>query len=119
MYNMKSIYFILFSMVFVIESHAVGTPSSFSGTIKQVVCHAKEVSSVCQVAVNGTPSANPCSAPGGWVYTFNGVELEGKNLLSILLAAQISKSTVTIAGQGSCNLAASSEDLRHVYIHTN
>ena len=88
-----------------------------AGTIYRMVCHASGVSSVCQVALNGTPTLAAC-ATSGWHYTFDGTTAEGKNILSMLLAAQFSKQTITIGGKGTCTLSGSSEDLRHVYITT-
>jgi hypothetical protein len=88
-----------------------------AGTISSVVCHVSEISPVCHVALNGGLSLAPC-ATTGWHYTFNGATPEGKNILSILLAAQLSKQMITIGGKGVCTLAGGSEDLRHVYITT-
>ena len=111
--------FTVFTLVFFLSgTDAVAT--TFVGTIKNVVCHASGITDVCQVAVNGTVSSHPCIANGlGWVYTLDGTNENGKNLLSILLAAQVSRSVVTIGGTGVCNLVGSSEDLRHVYIDTS
>ncbi|WP_065792579.1 hypothetical protein [Pseudoalteromonas luteoviolacea] len=95
-----------------------GSASEYTGTIKQVVCHAETVSSVCQVMLNGTPFSESCAKENSWKYTFNGATPEGKNILSILLAAQMSGKTVGIRGLDKCTLAAGSEDLRHVYIET-
>ncbi|WP_269571448.1 hypothetical protein [Shewanella denitrificans] len=39
-------------------------------------------------------------------------------MLSIILAAQLSKQLITIGGKGTCTVAGGSEDLRHVYITT-
>jgi hypothetical protein len=89
-----------------------------TGTIFRVVCHATGISPVCHVALNGTPSLAACST-SEWHYTFDGSTSEGKNLLSIILAAQLSKQTVTVGGKGTCTLASGSEDLRHVYITTS
>lgn len=112
---MNKVFISLIVLLTSISSHAA--PSAFNGTIKQVVCHAKEISSICHLSVNGTPTEQPCGA-GGWPYSFIGTNAEGKNLLSILLAAQLSNSHVTIGGQGTCNIIGGSEDLRHVYINT-
>jgi hypothetical protein len=88
-----------------------------TGTIKQMVCHDESVSPVCQVSMNGAVNLATC-ATSGWHYTFDGTTAEGKNMLSIILAAQLSKQLITIGGKGNCALLGSSEDLRHVYITT-
>ena len=88
-----------------------------SGTIFRIVCHDNSISPICHVAMNGTPNVSSCST-SGWHYSFIGTTDEGKNLLSILLAAQLSKQNVTLGGKGTCDVAAASEDLRHVYIST-
>lgn len=88
-----------------------------TGTIFRLVCHVADISQICHVALNGTPSLAACATPG-WHYTFNGTTPEGKNILSILLAAQISKQTITIGGKGVCTLASGTEDIRHAYITT-
>ncbi|WP_281628853.1 hypothetical protein [Vibrio sp. St2] len=109
---------IIFSAVLtLISASAFAGNSDFSGTIKSVVCHADNISPVCHVAVNGTPSNRGC-ANSDWHYTFKGTSAEGKNFLSILLAAQMSGKLVTLAGIGTCNLAEGSADLRHVFIST-
>ena len=97
--------------------HATGVQSTFSGTIKQIVCHADNISPICHVQVNGTPANMGC-ATSNWHYTFDGTSDEGKNFLSILLAAQMSSTHTVFKGQGTCNLASYSQDLRHVYMHT-
>ena len=89
-----------------------------TGTIFRVVCHATGVSPVCHVSLNGTPTTLAACSTSGWHYTFDGSTTEGKNVLSIILAAQLSKQTITIGGKGVCTLAGGSEDLRHVYITT-
>ena len=89
-----------------------------TGTIYRVVCHESEISPVCQVAMNDTPSVAAC-ATSGWHYTFDGTTAEGKNILSILLTAQISKQPITIGGKGICTLGGGSEDLRHAFITTS
>jgi hypothetical protein len=109
---MKKIYLIFILIGFSSLSYADST-----GTIKQMVCHSNGVSPVCHVSMNGVPSLAECSK-SGWHYTFDGVTSEGKNILSIILAAQLSKTSITIGGKGTCLLAGGSEDLRHVYITT-
>ncbi len=110
--NKKWLSLIMLSAIFCGNVSADST-----GTISRVVCHATGVSPVCHVAINGTPSLAACST-SGWHYTFDGSTSEGKNMLSIILAAQVSKQMITIGGKGTCTLANGSEDLRHVYITT-
>ncbi|KZN38765.1 hypothetical protein N474_21095 [Pseudoalteromonas luteoviolacea CPMOR-2] len=95
-----------------------GLASEYRGTVKHVVCHVETVSPVCQVMLNGTPNAETCAKDSSWKYTFDGTTPEGKNILSILMAAQMSGKTVGIRGLDKCTLATGSEDLRHVYIET-
>lgn len=109
-------YILMFAFAF-ITSNSYAAGSSFTGTIKNVVCHANNISPVCNVQVNGEPAGRGCST-ADWHYAFDGTNAEGKNFLSILLAAQISRQTVVIAGQGTCDLAGGSDDLRHIYITT-
>ncbi|WP_010381721.1 hypothetical protein [Pseudoalteromonas rubra] len=92
--------------------------ASFTGTIKQVVCHTKSISPLCQVQVNGSVSNQTCGTQS-WKFSFDATSSEGQNILSILLAAQIGKQQITLGGTGSCTLATASEDLRHAYITTN
>lgn len=92
--------------------------SSYNGTIAAVVCHEPGTTAVCQVQVNGAISQELPCASTPWKYTFNGTTAEGRNILSILLAAQVSRSTVSIEGLNQCNLVPQSEDLRHVFIVT-
>ncbi|NRG05552.1 hypothetical protein HRJ46_19855 [Vibrio coralliilyticus] len=100
-----------------ISSNVFAGNSSFAGAIKAVVCHTDSLSPVCHVEVNGTPSNRGCS-DSTWHYTFNGTTPEGRNFLSILLAAQMSGKTAVLEGTGTCNLAKGSADLRHVFIST-
>lgn len=88
-----------------------------SGTVSRLVCHVADVSRVCQVELNDSKSAAAC-ATSNWHYTFDGATVEGQNVLSIILAAQLSKQRLYIGGKGTCTLTGSSEDLRHVYIST-
>jgi hypothetical protein len=67
--------------------------------------------------LNGSAPNLEC-AKQAWRYTFNGTNAEGKNILSILLAAQVGRAQVIVGGKGVCNLSGSSEDIRHVYINT-
>lgn len=90
---------------------------AYTGTIKAIVCHEAAISSVCQISVNGTPPGLPC-ASSSWRYTMDGTTTEGRNMLSILLAAQVSRQQITIGGKGACTLSGASEDIRHVYINT-
>lgn len=90
--------------------------STYTGVIGSVVCHATGVSSLCQVSVPGSVGGETCSQGSLWKYTFNGATAEGKNLLAIMLAAQVSRQTVEIGVLGTCSLAAGSEDIRHTYI---
>ena len=112
---MKKMFYVVLCSIVPCTGYASG--SSFTGTIKAVVCHANEISPVCHVEVNGAPASASC-VTSGWQYSFNGTNSEGKNFLSILLAAQMSKQTVTIGGQGTCSIAGGSEDMRHIYIST-
>lgn len=89
--------------------------SAYTGKVSSVVCHATGVSSLCQVSLVGTPTGETCSS-SGWKYTFNGATSEGKNLLAILLAAQVSQRDLALGGRGVCTLVSDSEDLRHAYI---
>jgi hypothetical protein len=88
-----------------------------TATVKRMVCHDASVSPVCQVSMNGAVSLAPC-ATSSWHYTFDGTTAEGKNMLSIILAAQLAKQLITLGGKGTCTLGGGSEDLRHVYITT-
>lgn len=90
--------------------------SSYTGTIRAVVCHAQSITSICQVEVNGVVQNETCGT-SNWKYTLEGATIEGKNMLSILLAAQMSGKEVVMAGTG-CSPGRASEDLRHVYIVT-
>ena len=99
-----------------ISTHTFG--SAFTGTIKSVVCHDKTVSAWCQIRLNGQPSNPLACATQEWKYTFDATTIEGRNILSLLLAAQLSKQEVVIGGKGTCSLSSSSEDLRHVFINT-
>ncbi len=87
-----------------------GAYAAFTGTINRVVCHAEGVSPVCQIAVNGTPVVALC-ATSGWHYTFDGTTEEGKNILSILLASQISKQAITIGSKRSVSTYFSPDHL--------
>ena len=68
--------------------------------------------------LNGTPNGQPACSSDGWRYSFDGVTSEGKNILSLPLAAQTAKQTVMMGGRGACTLSPNSEDIRHVYIVT-
>ena len=92
--------------------------ASFTGTINKVVCHTTGISPNCQIQVNGTIANQTCGT-SGWKFTFDGSTNEGKNILSILLASQVAKQSITLGGTGQCNFASTSEDLRHAYITTN
>lgn len=106
-----------FLSIFVVLAIWCGSASAAStGTIYRMVCHTTGTP-VCQVSMNGTPSVAACST-SGWHYTFDATSAEGKNIVSIILAAQLSKQTITIGGKGTCLLANGSEDLQHVYITT-
>ncbi|WP_194867373.1 hypothetical protein [Pseudoalteromonas sp. PPB1] len=107
----------LFSLFILLPFHSLAG-ASFTGTIKQVVCHTKHVSPLCQIQVNGNVSNQTCGTQA-WKFSFDATTPEGKNMLSILLAAQIGKQQITLGGTGSCSLATASEDLRHAYITTN
>jgi hypothetical protein len=111
---MKNTFARLFLIPFL---YCTNANADFTGTVKQVVCHVQEISSVCHVSVNGSPTQPACVAQD-WKYSFDGTTDEGKNILSILLAAQMSKQAVTIGGKGTCLLIGGTEDLRHVYITT-
>ena len=89
--------------------------SSYTGKIKQVVCHVAETSPVCQVMPSGSVLNETCGT-SGWKYTFDGTTAEGKNILSILLAAQVSQKTIVLRGLGKCTFGSTTEDLRHAYI---
>ncbi|WP_277373649.1 hypothetical protein [Pseudomonas sp. AA-38] len=106
--------FLLFAIFSVLckNAHADST-----GTVLRVVCHAGNVSPLCQVSLNGSPNLAAC-ATSSWHYTFDGSTSEGKNLLSIILAAQVSRQTISIGGKGTCALSNGSEDLRHAYMVT-
>jgi hypothetical protein len=92
--------------------------ASFTGTINKVVCHTTGISQNCQIQVNGAISSQICGT-SSWRFTFDGSTNEGKNILSILLASQVSKQTITLGGTGQCSFSLTSEDLRHAYITTN
>jgi hypothetical protein len=110
----KLLVLIIFLTVFSAQSFAGG----FTGTIRSIVCHEKNVSPTCQVSVNGVPSGQPDCATSGWKFSFDGTTVEGRNMLSIMLAAQLSKQKIAIGGKGHCSVSSASEDLRHVYIIT-
>jgi len=82
-----------------------------------LVCHDADISPICQIQVNGVAPNLEC-ATQAWRYTLNGTTTEGKNMLSILLAAQVARQEVVIGGKGDCFLSSTSEDIRHVYINT-
>jgi hypothetical protein len=107
-----------FSLVFcsLVGAHGLSLAgSAYTGKLSSVVCHATVVGGACQVSLVGTPTGETCSS-SGWKYTFNGTTPEGKNLLAILLAAQVAQRDVALGGLGVCTLAGGSEDLRHAYI---
>lgn len=104
-------------LLFTLISMNVYAVSSYTGTIKSVVCHVEFTSDICQVRVNGTVENETCSADLAWKYNFDGSNPHGKNILSILLAAQMSGKSVVIGSQG-CPNTSGPEDLRHVYIVT-
>jgi hypothetical protein len=113
-YVMRSAsWLLLITLLFISSSLSADT----TGTIKQMVCHDASVSHVCHVSMNGTVNLAAC-VTSGWHYSFVGTTAEGKNMLSIILAAQLSKQLITIGGKGTCTVAGGSEDLRHVYITT-
>ncbi len=95
----------------------ISLATTYNGTILRVVCHEQDTSPLCQVQLNGEVPSLAC-ATQAWKYSFDATTQEGRNILSILLAAQVSKQNVTIEGKGTCSLSSSSEDLRHVYINT-
>ncbi|QPB85842.1 hypothetical protein CWC22_022850 [Pseudoalteromonas rubra] len=103
--------------LFFLSSSAFAGSSTFKGTIDSIVCHADNISPICHVKVNGTPANLGCGT-SSWHYTFDATTTEGQNFLSILLAAQLSGKTISLAGQGTCNLTGGSADLRHVIITT-
>lgn len=107
----------LLSGILLVSTNALAG-SSFTGTINKIVCHTSGISPTCQVSLNGTPSNETCGT-SSWKYTFDGTTPEGKNILSILLAAQVGKQSITLGGTGACVLSSGSEDLRHAYITTN
>ena len=96
---------------FSISSHATG----FTGPVGKIICHAASTSSLCRVSVNGEVEGESC-ATSGWDYTFDGATPEGKNLLSMLLAAHVSRQVVGISGTGTCTLSPDSENMQFIYI---
>ena len=50
-----------------------------------------------------------------WDFVFNSSTDTGKNTLSVVLAAEMSKRTVVIGGTGLCKLFPSTEDLTYIY----
>ena len=112
---MKSAKYWLLTGLFLVGSAYGG--SNYTGTIKAVVCHAPELTNVCQVQLNGVVENETCSASYPWKYSFVGTTDEGRNMLSILLAAQMAGKTVAMQGTG-CSISPVSENLRHVYIYT-
>lgn len=91
--------------------------SSYTGTIKAIVCHEENTSDICQIMVNGSVSNETCSTDVAWKYNFVGTTPEGKNLLSILLAAQVAGKNVVLGGK-NCPSTNGPENLRHAYIST-
>ena len=112
---MKIASFFLLIIVFSVGSVYAG--SNYTGTIKAVVCHAPELTNVCQIQLNGAVENETCSSSYPWKYSFVGTTDEGRNMLSILLAAQMAGKTVVMQGTG-CSISPVSENLRHVYIYT-
>ncbi|WP_156970799.1 hypothetical protein [Andreprevotia chitinilytica] len=88
--------------------------ADYSGTISGVVCYT--FTNICQIKTSTTYTGAACSTQAAWPLTFDGTTSTGKNILATLLAAQASQRSVVIGGLGTCNLAAGSEDVRHVYI---
>ncbi|WP_157633191.1 hypothetical protein [Vibrio bivalvicida] len=103
-------------LMLIVNSNVVWA-SQYVGTVRNVVCHSKNITSLCQVRLNRSIQGSTC-ATTEWTYVFDGSTIEGKNLLSILISAQVSKSTVVIGGTGSCSLNDESEDIRHIFIDT-
>jgi hypothetical protein len=108
---------LLFLLCILLSFHSLAG-ASFTGTIKSVVCHTKSTSPLCQIQVNGNVRNETCGT-SSWKFSFDAANPEGKNILSILLAAQMSKQQITLGGTGSCSFAGGSEDLRHAYITTD
>lgn len=95
--------------------HAPAAASDYSGRVRAVACHT--IASVCLVQLDGVHAGPGCvQGTAAWKYAFDGTTTVGKNILSILLIAQATKSSVTIGGLDACTVAAGSEDLRHAYM---
>tara|TARA_R110001599_G_scaffold249359_1_gene449224 strand:- start:12082 stop:12417 length:336 start_codon:yes stop_codon:yes gene_type:complete len=105
-------YLVLMLVLFSAQSFGGG----FTGTIRSIVCHEQNVSPTCQISVNGVPTGQPVCATSSWRFSFDGTTIEGRNMLSIMLAAQVSKQKIAIGGKGYCSVSSASEDVRHVYI---
>jgi hypothetical protein len=107
---------IILCLALLMQTSFANSQTLYTGKIKAVVCHNKGVSPVCHIGVHGTVTGNPCNA-GDWPYSFDGTSPEGRNILSIALAAQISGQQIIIGGTGGCTYGRT-EDLRHIYIET-
>ena len=51
----------------------------------------------------------------GWSYAFDSGTDTGRSMLSIALAAEISKKEVYISGTGACDINETVEDLKYLY----
>ena len=93
--------------------------STYTGKIEAVVCHT--FSPICQIRVLGPVDGNTCSPGAHWQYAFDSSTSEGKNILSLLVSAQMANKKVALGGLNSCAVTSTgeSEDLRHVYIVNN
>ena len=107
----------LLSMAMILLSANVSAFTESTGTVHRLVCHDNSVSPICHIDISGSLNVADC-VDSSWEYSFISTTDEGKNLLSILLAAQLSSKPVTLAGKGTCLVAGGTEDLRHAYITT-
>jgi hypothetical protein len=66
------------------------------------------------VKVASTHTKAGCNS-NSWDFAFNSSSDTGKNTLSLVLAAELSKRLVVIGGTGLCDLNPTVEDLRYIY----
>lgn len=102
-------------LVFLLFASAYASATLTTAKIKYLTCHSKNNSSNCLVRLDVAPFKNGCST-ADWQYALDGTTSEGKNMLAILLAAQMMDSKVTIGGNGVCTKTLSSEDIGWVHI---
>lgn len=101
---------ILLIMLFASGSVNAG---AYKGNVINVYC--SSVTGICSISLaNGISKLAPNCSPSGNTFAFDSTTNEGKNMLSLSLAALIGARYVSYTGSGTCTILSYSQNLTHI-----